>query len=289
MVILLVIASFVIFILVLWGAEALKDLFFNKMDKVFETIDKNEKEKALEHQEEIDNQKPNEENSFAERMVSEGLKSGYPQKESTEARLSFLILTVASFYPTGRELFNLAPEPDNYSREEYREIRKNMYQIAEIALYLFFLADLLLFKCGSREERIKISDDFFSSLMRLVRRADKIPGLLCQVDYEYYIKLEKDVFYGRLISYSNIYKEKKNIAERMETLIEFQRNLLEDIIENSSFGERKYIINPTPDEYQPIHIDYIRGYSTSVKLQEYYNAVLPVFKNELKKLFPKIK
>ncbi len=289
MVILLVIVSFVIFILILWGAEALKDLFFDKMDKVFETIDKNEKKKAQEHHDLIANRTANEEESFIEMTVSEALKSGYPKKESIEAKLSFLIFTIASFYPTGRDLFNLAPEPDNYSREEYREIRKNMYQIAEIALYLFFIADLLLFKFGLREERIKTTDNFFSSLNGLIIRADRIPGFLCQIDHEYYKNLEKEVFYGRLISYSNIYKDKKNNAERTDTLIEFQRNLIEDIIENNIFGERKYIINPTPDEYQPIHIDYIRCYSTSVKLQEYYNAMLPVFKKELRKLFPKIK
>ena len=249
-----------------------------------------EKDKPQQTKNTIEKQNEKMDYHSAEKIILDALKS--TSKSTREAKTTFLIFTVASFYPTGEEIFNLFPNYDDYSLEQYVEVRKNMLQIIEIALYLYFLADLRIYKCISNEERIKINNNFFLFLNGLMDRAWHHPDLLCQrgtPEMEEEARKEKEeLFYSRLISYTNIYKEKADAYGRMSLLIEFQRNLIEDIIEKGYLGKRKYISNPTLFDYEPTHTDFLKAYGTSIKLKEYYKAIFPIFDKELKIIFPEL-
>ena len=153
------------------------------------------------------------------------------------------------------------------------ESRKSIFQSVEIMILLYFIFYQAYSDKISDELRRNITSSFINTLEEIIRNTRG--GVRTDIS---------ELVRSRILSYIGI-GEINNLKEREQSLIEFMRNLIEDIEETEEFGTRKYINNPTPYDYQPSHIDFIRGYEIVAKLQSYMANNLSDYVKSLNNLF----
>ena len=209
-----------------------------------------------------------EEYSNLEKKILDKLKTAAPCDLATKGdHLYFIILTIASFY-----------FPDG----EYDKSEKSIYQTLELAIYFYWCSERLLYNRVSTEERKKLRGSFFWSFYSEINVANSTPNMFVQMDPVPYDK----IFKSRLNSYSNIYHKNSDFQKRRNILLEFQKNLIKDILETGTFGEREYLLNSSFSDYQPIHLGGIEAFEIKTKLSDYRAIALPLLKSELWKIFP---